>query len=316
MKFDYAILNPPFRKQLHLKFFKKSLDITKDNSTIICVHPSIWLFFKKADKTHPAYAKIINKIADYKKEFIFFNGNKTFGIRMFVPCCISIIDKANQDKKTVIIDELQKKTFEYADIHEVNRFGNYPEYYSLVDKIKAKAAKDNADKRKYDIKKHKTQKFNFYVNVAEIRGHVPYTRLGDIEGEGYWKSGVKLEKLNKSYAKKTQEEPVGMLSDDFYTIIPRSLMVETEVNKKIYFGFNSQQEADNFLYYVKTTFARFCLALVKANSQLNRGALAMIPWLDFFRKWTDADLRKEFNITDQEWNFICSVIPKYYEEVE
>ena len=42
----------------------------------------------------------------------------------------------------------------------------------------------------------------------------------------------------------------------------------------------------------------------------------MIPWLDFFRKWTDADLRKEFNITDQEWNFICSVIPKYYEEVE
>ena len=37
---------------------------------------------------------------------------------------------------------------------------------------------------------------------------------------------------------------------------------------------------------------------------MNAGEAGLIPWMDFSRSWTDADLRKEFGITQQEWDVI------------
>ena len=83
-------------------------------------------------------------------------------------------------------------------------------------------------------------------------------------------------------------------------------------SKHLYYGFKSKNEAGNFISYLKSKFSRFSLSIYKINSQLCRGELESVPWLDFTQEWTDEKLKEYFNITDKEWEFIESVIPDYY----
>ena len=121
----------------------------------------------------------------------------------------------------------------------------------------------------------------FYVNLSQISGNV-YTNVED-----------------------------RMVKDDFYTVIVKGREVESEP-KMQYFGFEKENEANNFLSYVKTNFARFCLSIYKSNKNAHRGELEIIPWLDFTQEWTDGKLIKEFKLSMEEVKFINKNIPSYY----
>jgi site-specific DNA-methyltransferase (adenine-specific) len=104
-----------------------------------------------------------------------------------------------------------------------------------------------------------------------------------------------------------------MVQDDFYTFVTKDLVVQNSKNKHMFFSFKSNKEASNFLRYLKTNFARFALSLFKNNSQLDRGELEIVPWLDFTQEWTDEKLARHFELTKEEIDFINKHIPKYYE---
>lgn len=283
-KFDCVIMNPPYKGQLHLDFFEKALDSVKDDGMVLAVHPATWLFTgNKGQKTQKIYLSLKKKISEYQKEFTLFNANKLFDIGLFMPCSITLVEKGKKNKTAKVIDKLQNKTFEYKSIWDVNKFGDYPEYYSLLKKISKVTKEDNLEDYKRSTEKGEIENHNFYVNIAEIRGHV------------------------------SQKNDNIMVSDDFYTFIPRDLIAENKAYKKVYFGFDSEINANNFIAYLKTNFARFCLALVKSGSQLICGELVLVPYLDFSQEWTDEKLKQKFCITEKEWNFIESVIPKYYD---
>ena len=80
----------------------------------------------------------------------------------------------------------------------------------------------------------------------------------------------------------------------------------------MFFKFDFNEKALNFLNYIKTDFARFCLSVNKNNSQLECGEMSFIPWLDFSKEWTDEKLYKYFDLTPEEIKFIEKNIPKYY----
>lgn len=284
MKFDSIVMNPPFDGDLHLQMLDKAIDITKDDGNIVWVHPSNWLLAgNKGENTKKIYNELKVKVDKLKKKFILFNANNIFKIGMFMPCCITVIDKREKDRSAEVIDELQDKIFEYENIFRVNKFGDYPEYYSLLDKISFLAKNDNLENHKESTERRTLVAHPHYVNIAAIRGNVSM-RDDDI-----------------------------MVSDDFYTIVTKDLIVENKNTKPLYFGFSDKTQADYFLSYLRTYFARFCLSLVKTNGNLHRGEMVLIPWLDFSQNWTDEALRQKFNITDNEWTFIKSVVPEYYQ---
>ena len=80
----------------------------------------------------------------------------------------------------------------------------------------------------------------------------------------------------------------------------------------IFFSFKTHNEAENFIKYLKTDICRFALSIYKNNSQLDRGELKSIPWLDFSETIEEKELIKKINITDSEIEFIKSKISKYY----
>ena len=81
----------------------------------------------------------------------------------------------------------------------------------------------------------------------------------------------------------------------------------------IWWEFETEKEANNFIDYCKTDFARFCISIYKFAQSLDNGELKAVPWMDFTQEWTDEKLYAHFNITEEEQSFIKEVIPPYYD---
>jgi site-specific DNA-methyltransferase (adenine-specific) len=76
--------------------------------------------------------------------------------------------------------------------------------------------------------------------------------------------------------------------------------------------FATSQERDNFVSFLKTDFARFCLALRKFNKNLSDGFFNMVPNMDWNRAWTDDDLFNHFNLDQNTRQFILDFIPDFH----
>ena len=62
--------------------------------------------------------------------------------------------------------------------------------------------------------------------------------------------------------------------------------------------------ADNFLKYIKTDFARFCLSLMKTDKHVN-SKMWIVPFMDFSQEWTEDKLYSYFGITKEEQETLC-----------
>ena len=60
--------------------------------------------------------------------------------------------------------------------------------------------------------------------------------------------------------------------------------------------------------YMKTKFFRFMMALIKNTQNISKGVFAFVPVQDFSKPWTDEELYKKYNLTDDEIAFIESMI--------
>lgn len=276
--FDYSIGNPPFNQMIDMKFVKLSYELCD----VTCiVHPSTWLLDEKGKQR--AFTDTKELIKDHLDNIELFNGNGVFGISLFVPCVITYIDKNKKNDGINCFDRINDVSVKYNDIHQVNKYSNLDVYISIKNKILKSSKLDNLLNHK-DIKNG-----DWYINVSQIRG--------DVKNRD--KIGMGMDTT--------------MVANTFYTIVTKDIEPICEKNKHMAFSFMDENQAMSFLKYLKTNFCRFCLSIYKNNSQLDRGELEIIPWLDFTKEWTDEKLYKHFNLTEDEINFINKNIPKYYE---
>ncbi len=70
----------------------------------------------------------------------------------------------------------------------------------------------------------------------------------------------------------------------------------------------SEVEARSIESYLRTRFARFLVSLRKPAQHVFRGMYRWVPQQSWDREWTDAELYKQYNISDEEKAFIESMI--------
>jgi len=273
MKFDAAIMNPPYNGNLDLDFIKL---VCKIADRVIVVHPAISTISRKNTKKFVEFKK---SIEGHVESIKIFNGNPIFGIGLFYPCQIMVIDNTqtfNQFEVEYSLDNKSSDKYTFKSLFDVNKWGNITEYYNLENKIlnycndvkNANDARDNDGKWK--------------IHISGIRGNVC---------------------------------PKNMLTSDFYTFIPkdRDITKEDASGHSMWFSFETKEEAKNMKEYLKSDFARFCLSIYKVNHHLNTGEFCSVPYLHSYDEpWTEDRITKLFKITDAEWAFIKKVIPKYY----
>ena len=76
----------------------------------------------------------------------------------------------------------------------------------------------------------------------------------------------------------------------------------------IYAAFASDEEARNFVSYIKTKFVRILISSIKLTQDCLSGVFRFVPLQDFTKPWTDKELYKKYNLTDEEISFIESMI--------
>lgn len=72
--------------------------------------------------------------------------------------------------------------------------------------------------------------------------------------------------------------------------------------------FDSEQEAENFKDFMKGKFSRFMLRVTYSSAHISQSNFIFVPMMDFSRKWTDSDLYKYFDLSDEETQLIESTM--------
>lgn len=280
MKFDVVFSNPPYTKNVDVKMLNEIVDIADE---FIVVHPSTPILQNK-DKFNP-YMKF--KAIKGFKCLEFFNGNNIFDIELFVPCMITHIDSNFSGK--IEINFFQDR-FHVDNLCDVTKYGK--EWETLVKPFYKKIA-EYSSKNGNLCTHNKTTilQDKFYVQLAGIRG-------------------------TPNRSKSTNH----MLLDDFYTMCKK----DPNLNKGIWqpnlnrttktpvFEFTTELEQDNFVNYLCTDFARFCLSFNKINGCIFAGELELIPWFDFTEEWGDDKLFKMFNVSQELQDYIREFLPDFY----
>lgn len=282
MKFDVILGNPPYegKSELHLRFLNHSVDdFSSENGVIKFIHPSAWILTKthdKRDKKNEVLA--IKNIHKYHTTFEFINGNKLFpNANFFYPLVITTIDKKiPHQNEFKIKDNINDRILKFNNFQDVNYHSDSKIYLNLRNKI-----------------------------ISYVKTHPNLFNVGNSKKQ----YNVSLSKLRGSQC------DINFFKNDFYTLIPRNC-VPTPINKttsNFTYGFDSLEEATNFIEYLKTDFARFCLSLYKITGNIKSGNIhKAIPYLNFNEKWDDQKLFDKFNINKQEQSFIKNIIPPFY----
>lgn len=273
MKFDLVFSNPPYTNNLDIKILNEIIDIADE---FVVVHPSTWIIdCKYGTKFTVDFRK---RISSKVKSFEFFNGNPIFDIDLFVPVVITHIVK--QSTK-IDINYFQKRCT-VDDIFDVSKYSD--KWISLVKPfVNNMKQYDNLIDNKIDCLNIPNNKF--FVQLARICGN-------------------------------HSTDPNKLQKDDFYTMVMKS----SENNKGIRktnqnpptFAFDTETEQSNFIVYLKTDFARFCLSIYKNGVSLVGGELGLIPWLDFTEEWDDDKLFAKFNVSQDLQDYIREFLPDYY----
>lgn len=72
--------------------------------------------------------------------------------------------------------------------------------------------------------------------------------------------------------------------------------------------FNGKQEAENVCSYIRTKFFRFLVMIKKNTQQAMKPVYSFVPMQDFSKPWTDEELYKKYGLTQDEIDFIESMV--------
>ena len=72
--------------------------------------------------------------------------------------------------------------------------------------------------------------------------------------------------------------------------------------------FLKEVQALNAITYIKTKFFRFLVLLRKNTQHATSKVYSFVPLQDFSKPWTDEELYKKYGLTDEEIQFIESMI--------
>jgi len=76
----------------------------------------------------------------------------------------------------------------------------------------------------------------------------------------------------------------------------------------LYMKFNNENEAKNFISYLKTKFFRALVSAIKITQHAQTSVYHFVPMQDFTHSWTDADLFKKYDLSPDEVKYVESMI--------
>jgi hypothetical protein len=298
---DYALINPPYKDGEWIKHFNTAFKMTKKQ--LICIAPAYELLnqkFTKKDSIVKEFFDNLNGTNGYLDYIHIIDGNLWFDDMDFASILhiISVFKEKQHDFINVATDvypggfDGKPKLYKINNINELSLDAYYPGYQRLKKNILQLCKVDNVDNHLYyaNDKNHILPTNGYFVRVPKIRAGINH----------------RLKIDNDKYAY--------MYKSTFWTTHTKGLLPTKISNmEENNFWFQTYNEALNFIHFLELTSTRYALSLFKLNRNLHRGEFGSIPWLDFKKTYTNEDIFKLINATQDDIKFIKEKIESYYE---
>lgn len=154
MKFN-IIMNPPYLKNTHLKFFNRGVENESVNK-IVGIHPSGPFFNRRPTRKTVEMVKFEENISKNKTSLELVDGTSLFSAGLLVPLSITCIEKG-KSSQTVSVSGMVEGEF---DVNHLNYHGKWA--IPLLDNM----PEDHLLNHTSDVGK-------FFVSIGNIRGHGP-----------------------------------------------------------------------------------------------------------------------------------------------
>ncbi|MBR1933099.1 MAG: Eco57I restriction-modification methylase domain-containing protein [Prevotella sp.] len=157
-------------------------------------------------------------------------------------------------------------------------------------------------KTPFDISKNKSEEFDTALLYLEgNKRKIVYVRRKDIKKNAQDIDFPKMF-IPKARGSSSDSSDVVLGQPEF---APKGMVCSQTF---VYAKFNSSEECENFITYLKTKFFRSLVSAAKITQDALSSVYRFVPLQDFTRPWTDADLYAKYGLTDEEIQFIESMI--------
>ena len=294
-KFDVEVVNPPYKGRLHTEFLEKCYDLLGEDGKMIFVHPTNWLLHLRENSNYKKDLALKNKIGKHFVSFDFRNPPDLFpegGCSPYYPLTITTVDKSKTSPEITFINKDAGVDCTVSNISDVNHIGPFNLIKSIESKIKLKSSifiKDSICNNLPD--KH-------------------YVSLNWMGGNGFMSTEFTDGVI------RTFKNRYNFINNDNNLVSQETLRSKpqgskTVGNSKAGMPFDSNQNAQDFLYYVTSTFFVKYLIIAYNMDQNLKSAFDYVPMIDFSLMRSDEMIFKFFEFTEEEINLIKKTVDTY-----
>lgn len=293
--FDYIVGNPPYHypsgvnpaEKLYVDISIKCLEILKPDGIISFITPAAIM---QKGLLNKVFNKIKNNIISVNFDSDkFFNIGQTVITWNYSPNYTGMISLIEDGKKRVVegIDDVYRK--KDADFYKIMKKVDIT--YNNKDKLRVSICGSGTVQKK--ISDTKTDEYTEEVWCNSKKHRIKYCKMSD--------------KVNVLNEKRLIIPYVGGWSEGAF-------ISDLEVNKNTTLSHKGikQNELENMKNYLNSKLISYLVVnfsiVVKPSAYYT--FVSKLPELDFSKPWTDEELYKEFNITEEEQK----IIEDWYEE--
>lgn len=317
MKFDVIIGNPPYQlsdggngasaKPIYNLFVERAKKLNPRFLTMII--PSRWFAggkglddFRESMLTD----KRIVKIVDY------VNAKDCFtGISLGGGVCYFLWDRDNPRKCEFTNIHDGKESTDFRNLSEFPVFVRYNEAISVIRKVLAKN-----EKMVSEVVGSRNP-FGLSSSARGVKDKLEIT-LYSSAGTGYVtehevtqgkhlikKHKVMISKVTSEHAGEPDKSGMFVVLSTVRVLKPQEVCTDSYL---IAYESNDAVLAENFAKYMCTKFFRFLLLQAVSSINLSKDKFQFVPMQDFTKTWTDEMLYEKYNLTQDEIDFIESMM--------
>lgn len=286
ISFDYVIGNPPFGKTKIPPFIKTSFDLAQSKGVIKLITPSTWLSLIASGSRDKKVSELRRIIKENKTSIELFNGNAVFAdAKLPSSLCVVTIEKGVTPTKVKRAPQILVKGLLYGDEYQSIGYNKFNECGAelrelFLDTPLARTLKGSLQALPEDWMDNldtNPASGRWIVNLPRYRGNVSNTEQLQY-GLNWFTlfSEIQLEKGE---------------------VITRGSPKKSGVkNEQFWFAFNSEDEANNFIDFLRHPLIRALASVIKSNIKNDVFSNIPMPKDGFKRKYTEDELYKEFGL--------------------
>ena len=316
MRFDVIIGNPPYQLSdggfgrsatpIYQKFVQQAKKLNPRFLTMII--PSRWFVGGRGlgnFRSEMLNDDHIRKLVDYE------DANECFpGVDLAGGVCYFLWNRDSRGECEVVTIHRGELSTSVRRLNEFDTFVRDSLSVSMIKKIQGQSAdylNDLVSSRKpfgLDSRVRPTEKGD--LNLVWSGGQGPFPSSGVTSGSDLvYKWKVLLSKASYDHGGQPDKEGKRRIFAKIEVLAPGTVCTETYL---IIGPFDDEETASNAASYLRTRFCRFLVSTILLTQNVSKDKFKFVPVQDFSEPWTDEKLYAKYGLTEEEIEFIESMV--------